>query len=163
MLILQFTSHTETQSSIKFCDALTIGSQLERKDHLMAQLQLRQRSKKKKQHQDIYSHSSLLNNLPGSRPSSELPHPIQEGAAPIQEPAAPIQEGAIPTLELATPIREGASPIREGASPVQVRAQGEVCVASFPSIISHEHFLNEDLVNRPYLTLVFTLVQYRQE
>ena len=106
MLILRCTSHTET-SSIKFCDALTTGSQLERKDHLMAQLQLRQRSKKKKQYQDIYSHSSLLNNLPGSRPSSELPHPVQEGAAPIQEPAAPIQEGAIPTLQLATPIREG--------------------------------------------------------
>ena len=155
MLMLQCTSHTET-SSIKFCDALTTGSQLERKDHLMAQLQLRQRSKKKKQHQDIYSHSSLLNNLPGSRPSSELPHPVQEGAAPIQEGAAPIQEGAIPTLELAVPIREG-------ASPVQVRAQEEVCVASFPSIISHEHFLNEDLVKRPYLTLVFTLVQYRQQ
>ena len=57
---------------------------------------------------------------------------------------------------------ELAIPIREGASPVQVWAQEEVCIASFPSI-SHEHFLDEDLVNGPYLTLVFTLVQYRQE
>ena len=103
----------------------------------MAQLQLRQHSKKKKQYQDIYSHSSLLTNLPGS-----TPHPIQEGAAPIQE-------GAIPT--------------QEGASLVLAGAQKEACVASFPSIISHEHFLSEDLVNRPYLTLVFTLLLYRKE
>lgn len=107
----------------------------------MSQLQLRQHSKKKqiqkkRQHQDIYSHSSLLNNLHSGR-HSEPVYPIQEGSATIEVGETPVQP------------------------PVQ--ADHEVCVASFPAIISHEHFLNKELVNRPYLTLVFTLLQYRQD
>lgn len=103
-------------------------------DHLLqAQLSVRQRSKKQKQHQDIYSHSSLLSNLPNSRTSN---------------PSLPIQEG-------------GAS---SHPSTSKASTQSEdVLVATFSSIISHEHFLNEELVSRPYLKLVFTLTQYRLE
>ena len=125
------------------CFFVHTGSKLEMKDNLMSQLQLKQRPKKKKrqqdkrmQQQDIYSHSALLNNLPGGDNPPEQLHPIQEGASPVEV----------------------------GEPPVQVReVKDEVCVASFPAIISHEHFLSKDFVNRPYLTLVFTLMQYRQD
>lgn len=109
-----------------------VGSHIEKEYFLLGKLQLRQRSKKQKQHQDIYSHSSLLNILPNSSVHS------------YSEPPPPIQEGTREPQPQTTPI-------------------GPIHVASFPSIISREHFLNEELVSRPYLTLVFTLKQYRPE
>lgn len=115
------------------------GSQLERKDHLMSQLRVRQRSKKQEKFPDIYSHSSLLT--------------MQEGMLPVEEGALPVEEGTLPVEGTHAVQRVPPAPVREGKSHV----------ASFPSIIGHEHFLNKELVSRPYITLIFTLTQYRQE
>lgn len=110
---------------------IIIGSQVNNKDFILAQLQLRQRRLRSELSQVVYSHSSLLNNLPSSNPGSD----------PIQEEAVSIQKGA-------------------DAETSPAGTQGEVCVASFPSMISHKHFLDEDIVKQPFLTLVFTVAQY---
>jgi len=154
-------------------------SQLEKEKtpyHLLAELRVRQRSKKRKQHQNIYSHSSLLDNLPNSQKPpvqgwpQTPPLPIQESAEGHTLPIPLAQERPHPP-----PIQEEAKaehtslspppspPTHKRAPTLSPPQTDKVLVASFPLVISHQNFMNEQLVTRPYFTLVFTLMQYRLE
>lgn len=127
----------------------TTGTQMENSSppayYYLAELQVKQRNKKHKHTQNIYSHAVLLDYPPLEH---RQPSPTQSSNSHTERQTEP---------ESSSPSEKK----QEDCS--KSRGQGGIQVASFPSIISHRNLLNEKLVNRPYLTFTFILKQYRHE
>ena len=105
-------------------------------NYYLVGLQVNQGRKKcKKASQNIYSHSSLM-----KKPTKDF-HTGRENGTHSEIQAT---SGTDKTIEFST----------------QRRDKG-ICVAAFPSIITHEVLMDEELVIRPYLVLSFTLKLYQ--
>jgi len=120
-----------------------LGSEIETgslgSKYYLVGLQVSQGKKKSQgRAQNIYTHSSLL-----------------------KKPA--FDQHQIPFTTSGTGSSASDSPTTPDGSPqTHTKDSGKICVASFPSLLSHDDIMDKELLTRKYLTVSFTLTHYQQ-